>query len=514
VTDLLTRVRTSLAGRYTIERQLGGGGMATVFLARDRRYDRQVAVKVLTPEAAAAIGAERFLREIRITARLNHPHILPLLDSGEADGLPYYVMPFVAGGSLRARLCLGNTLPLPEAAEIARQIAMALDHAHRQGVIHRDVKPENVLLSEGQAIVADFGIAKALAGAGDGGRTLTGVALGTPGYISPEQATGHAILDQRTDVFSLACVVYEMLVGDTPDAWPVGEAVRLGRLEDASPPHRARLDALPGRVEQVLVRGLAVRGADRYPSAGALAEALAAAATPGAAVAAAAVGPIIRRAAELEASIPSHDGMTMGGVEQVAAQVGIPPALVRQAVVELAPPPPVPVAPPAGGKLFPDLLQVDRVVGHIAESAYEDVVSEIQRTLGVVGLAGTLGRALSWSSGAGSGRTRDVRVAITPEGDRTRIHIEEHLEFRGGAWAAPPAGILIGSAFCLIVASLLGAREVAPLFALLGGGLGGAGAVRFILVTWEMQRQPQLEALADRLAAHAAPPALPGPAPL
>jgi hypothetical protein len=510
VTDLLIRARTALADRYTVERELGSGGMATVFLARDRRYDRAVAVKVLKPDVAAAIGAERFLREIRITARLNHPHILPLLDSGEAGGLLYYVMPYLAGGSLRARLC-GDAVPgLAEAITLIRQVAAALDHAHRHGIIHRDIKPENILFSEGHPIVSDFGIAKALTEAGAGGLTRSGTPLGTPGYMSPEQATGRAALDPRTDVFGLACVAYEMVVGGTPEMWPVGDAVRLGRFDDASAGHRARLDALPGRVEQVLVRALAVRPAERFGSPGAFADALAAAAIPGPRIAEAQVAPIIRRAAELEARHLTGDGsLTIGGVEQIAAQVGIPPALVRQAASEVAPSTPPAPTPPGKGKAFPNRIVVDRTVGRIPESAYEAMIAEIQATLGVVGLGATVGHSLSWAGMPGSGSGRDVRVTVTPAGEGTRIHIEEHLELRGGTWAAPPVGAAAGIAFGAILAAILGGTEAAGLFGLICGALGAAGGVRFVLVTQEMQRQPQLEALADRLATAGAAGALP-----
>jgi hypothetical protein len=504
VTDLLTQAKVALADRYALERELGSGGMATVFLARDRRYDRAVAVKILRPDVAAAVGAERFLREIRITAQLNHPHILPLLDSGEAGGLLFYVMPYVAGGSLRTWLCRASTLELDTAVGIIREVAAALDHAHRHGVIHRDIKPENVLFSEGHAIVADFGIAKAVAPSPDAGLTRSGFPLGTPGYMSPEQAAGGATPDQRTDVFGLGCVTYEMLIGQTPEMWPVGDAVRLGRFEDASAAHRARLDALPGRVEQVLVRALAVRPTERFATPGELAEALAGAATRGLPLPEVAVQRIIQRATELEVVPGTQEGgLTIGGVEQVAAQVGIPPALVRQAAGEVLPARPALPLPVARGKIFPDRIVVERLAPRIPESAYETVIQDIQATLGVAGLGAAVGRTLSWAASPGGGATRDVRITLTPDGERTRIHIEEHLALRGGAMAGPPVGAIIGMSFAAIAASLVGGPEAAGLFAMLGGFLGAAGGVRFVLVTQEMRRQPQLEQLADRLAARA-----------
>jgi serine/threonine protein kinase len=261
VTDASDRLASALADRYTIERAIGSGGMATVYLAEDRRYGRKVAVKVLKPDLAAAVGPERFLREIRITAQLNHPHILPLLDSGEADGFLYYVMPYVTGGSLRGHLGRDRTVERQLVLQVTAQVAAALDHAHRHGIVHRDIKPENILFSEGLAIVADFGIAKVVAGVSDGGLTRSGFPLGTPGYMSPEQAAGLTSLDPRTDVFGLACVVYEMLVGETPGLWPSDEALRMGRLLDAAPEHRVRR-----RPDRRLHTGTAAAGRGRGPA--------------------------------------------------------------------------------------------------------------------------------------------------------------------------------------------------------------------------------------------------------
>src|SRR5207302_998609 len=209
--DLSERVRASLAGRYTIERELGRGGMATVYLARDLKHDRPVALKVLHSELAASVGAERFLREIQITAHLTHPNILPLLDSGRADEFLYYVTPYVEGESLRSRLERERQLPVDEAVRLAAAVAGALDYAHRHQIIHRDIKPENILLEDGQAVVADFGIARAIHAAEGEQVTETGLAVGTAAYMSPEQAAGEGALDGRSDIYSLACVLYEML---------------------------------------------------------------------------------------------------------------------------------------------------------------------------------------------------------------------------------------------------------------------------------------------------------------
>src|SRR5690242_20635478 len=234
--------------------------MASVYLAYDRKHQREVAIKVLLPDLAASIGSDRFLTEIQIVARLNHPHVLAMHDSGEAGGFLYYVMPFVEGGSLRQRLLAGHRLEPGEALAIAQPVADALSYAHRMHVLHRDIKPENILFSQGFPIVADFGIAKAVStAAGDVNLTRTGFPLGTPGYMSPEQAAGLTDLDERTDVYGLAVVVYEMVVGETPGGWPTEDAVRSGRFVEAAPSHRRRLTELGGGIEGALVRGLAIR---------------------------------------------------------------------------------------------------------------------------------------------------------------------------------------------------------------------------------------------------------------
>src|SRR5574341_1051805 len=219
------RLSNALADRYRIERELGAGGMATVYLAHDVRHDRRVALKALRPELAAVIGAERFLKEIKVTANLQHPHILGLIDSGEADGLLYYVMPFVEGESLRWRLTREKQLPIEDAVRITGEVASALDYAHRHGIIHRDIKPENILLHDGQALVADFGIALAVSAAGGTRMTETGMSLGTPHYMSPEQAMGEREISARSDVYALGAVLYEMLVGEPPFTGPTAQAI-------------------------------------------------------------------------------------------------------------------------------------------------------------------------------------------------------------------------------------------------------------------------------------------------
>jgi TolB-like protein/Flp pilus assembly protein TadD len=264
----------SLQDRYTIERELGRGGMATVFLARDLKHDRLVALKVLHPELAASLGPERFLREIKVAARLNHPYIVPLHDSGRAGDLLYYVMPYVDGESLRHRLARERQLPVEDALQIARNVAAALDYAHRQGVVHRDIKPENVMLHEGEALVTDFGIAKAVSVAGAESLTQTGVAVGTPAYMSPEQAAGEAEPDGRSDIYSLGCVLYEMLAGAAPFTGPTAQAVMARRFTETPPPIRAARPTVPEAVEQAVARALARVPADRFATAAQLAHAL------------------------------------------------------------------------------------------------------------------------------------------------------------------------------------------------------------------------------------------------
>ena len=270
-TELLNR---ALAARYRLSHEIGRGGMATVFRAHDLKHDRPVALKVLKPELAAALGTERFLREITLTARLDHPHILPLLDSGEAGGLLYYVMPYVEGESLRDRLNREKQLPLSDALQIAREVADALNHAHRLGIVHRDIKPENILLGGGHARVADFGIARAVSAAGDESLTGTGLALGTPIYMSPEQASGERAVDARTDVYSLGCVLYEMLAGQPPYTGATPEAIRARKSLEAVPSLRIVRETVPVAVEQAVARALAKVPADRFGSALQFAEAL------------------------------------------------------------------------------------------------------------------------------------------------------------------------------------------------------------------------------------------------
>jgi eukaryotic-like serine/threonine-protein kinase len=278
-------LQAALGERYVVERELGRGGMATVYLAEDRRHGRRVALKVLLPELAASLGPERFLREIRLAAGLQHPHILPIFDSGEAPAGPggavrlWYTMPYVEGPTLRARLREQTRLPVEEAVRIVREVALALDHAHRRGVVHRDIKPENILLSEGQALVADFGIARALGAAAGEALTQTGLTVGTPAYMSPEQAAGEAA-DVRSDLYSLGCVLYELLAGVPPFTGPTAQAITFRRFTEPAPAVRAGRPDVSLELDRIVARTLERDPAARFAGMAELAAALASGGAP------------------------------------------------------------------------------------------------------------------------------------------------------------------------------------------------------------------------------------------
>jgi serine/threonine protein kinase len=276
----------AVSASYDVAERVGAGGMGSVYEARDRRHGRRVAIKIIHPELAASVGAARFLREIQIAARLQHPHVLPLFDSGEANGLLYYVTPFVAGESLRQRLAREKQLPLLDVCRITRQVASALTYAHREGVVHRDVKPDNILIVEGEAVVADFGIAKAAAVWGENDVSSSGMAVGTPLYMSPEQATGEQDIDGRADQYSLACVVFEMLTGQPPFTGGNAQTIVSRHVTHAPPSVTPMRPSVTTTADAVIQRGLAKIPADRFETALDFAEALDAAMagtrTPGA----------------------------------------------------------------------------------------------------------------------------------------------------------------------------------------------------------------------------------------
>jgi TolB-like protein/Flp pilus assembly protein TadD len=312
MTDLRAQLQDGLGASYTLERELGRGGMATVFLAQDLKHDRPVALKVLHSELAASLGPDRFQREIRFAARLQHPHILTVLDSGEAGGRLWFTMPYVEGESLRDRLRRERQLSLDDALQIARETARALDYAHQHGIVHRDIKPENLLLTrDGSTLVADFGIARALMG--DDQLTQTGMVIGTPAYMSPEQASGDKGIDARTDVYSLAAVLYEMLAGEAPYTGPTAQAVIAKRLMDPVPSVRRVRPNVPAGVDQAIQRALAPVAADRFATAGDFARALQAAGTTATATAGTAGTPTAVTAASPPPPAPPTAASSAGG---------------------------------------------------------------------------------------------------------------------------------------------------------------------------------------------------------
>jgi serine/threonine protein kinase len=514
MSELLEQVSSALADRYRIDSEIGRGGMATVFLAEDLKHHRQVAIKVLHPELAATLGAHRFLREIEITARLSHPFILPLLDSGEAGGHLFYVMPFVAGRSLRDRLSDDRLPMIEEVLFITGQVASALDYAHRQEVIHRDVKPENILLSEGHSLVADFGVAGAIATAGESRITRGGIPVGTPGYMSPEQATGSTNISPRTDVFGLACLVYEALVGGTLEQWPSEEALRLGRFPDASPEHRARLDRLPGRVEQVLVKALAIRSEDRFASPGDFSKSLAQAAAGTAKLDPDTTQEVLERASELDLeSSPVEGALSIGTIEQVAAEAGIAPDHIRAAIQQ--------VSPATSGTeidMKAEKISAQRLVEEeISASEHEALAAEIQRMIGQAGHVTSLGRSFTWTSTSqGSGDPR-VLVTIMAEDGQSRIVVEQGRGNDLTRYIAPPLAAAGGATLGMSLVALLfagdtGAAAGGIALVVTGATFAVGSAMTAAHAMWARFRNrsiPQVEHLADQLAESVSLAALP-----
>ena len=264
----------AIAKSYRVDRELGRGGMATVYLGQDLRHNRRVAIKVLHPELGNSIGPDRFLREIELAARLNHPHIVPLFDSGNADGFLYYVMPVVEGETLRDRLLRDGQIPLEESLQLTRGIAAALDYAHRQNVVHRDIKPENIMLQDGEAVVMDFGIGKAVSSAANDTLTQTGTVVGTPAYVSPEQAAGENKIEGRSDQYRLACVLFEMLSGKKAFSGPTAQSVISKRFTDPVPSLRSVYEKTPDEVENAMLKALSKDASDRFATTAEFARAL------------------------------------------------------------------------------------------------------------------------------------------------------------------------------------------------------------------------------------------------
>jgi serine/threonine protein kinase len=470
----------ALADRYDIRDVLGRGGMATVYVAYDRKHHRDVALKVMRPEIAATIGVDRFLKEIQIVARMVHPHILSLHDSGEAEGFVFYVMPFIDGGSLRHQLETRKRMSVDNAIAIAAPIADALMYAHHLGVLHRDIKPENVLFAQTHPIVADFGIAKAVSSASGPQLTRTGISLGTPGYMSPEQAAGFTDVDARTDVYSLAILVYEMIMGEIPGRWVTEDSVREGRFLDASPKHRPLLSSAGEVVERALVHGLALRPDQRTPTPAAFIDEL-----RGKSEGARRkyrrdeIEAIVNRAAEIEATNPTSSGaMTIGGVEQIARDVGIDSRHVRSALAAIGPRSKVresSMQQPKRNIIIggPTRLLYERIIeGEVADADFPVLVEEIRLGLGEVGQVAQLGRSFTWTLSKGSSGLRNVEIAVTVRAGSTRILVQENLNnLIGGVFGGVGGGV--------------GGGGMGPIMGgLIGGGLLAPAAAGVLIPLW------------------------------
>ena len=502
MTDVPETLKKSLAGRYDLEREIGRGGMATVYLANDVKHGRNVAVKVLRSDLAASLGTERFLREIQIAARLQHPHVLMLIDSGENEGFLYYVMPFVDGESLRDRLVREKRLDHTVAIPLVKQVADALGYAHRNGVVHRDIKPENILFSQGHPVVADFGIAKAISTAGPEHLTRTGFPIGTPGYMSPEQAAGNTDLDAKTDVYSLAAVFYEMVIGEPLGMWVTDDCVELLRLVDAPPSHRTRLDSMPGSIEQALVRALALRPRHRFETPGEFAAALDSSGDrryrPTEAK------EILKRAADREAAAPFTEpgALSLGGVARIGAEAGIPARQVKEAASALE----RPSIQPTTSKFLgaPTTIAFERVIdAELPERDFPLLVEEIRVTLRSVGTINTFGQSLTWQTPKNVlGEGRNVDVVVTVRAGQTRIRVEEKIgSIAGGLFGGIMGGA--GGGGGTVAVAVLTAVAGLPLAGIVVAAsiVGGSYALaRTIFKGVYTKRTQELHGLADRLA--------------
>ncbi len=507
--DLLSDFVEEIRNRYVVEREIGVGGMATVHLALDVRHNRNVAIKVLKQELTASVVAERFLKEIEIAARLTHPHIIPLHDSGEAAGFLYYVMPYIDGESLRTRLIRERRFDRTNALSIVEDVGNALSYAHRQGVLHRDIKPENIMFSEGHPIVADFGIARAVRTAGGENITRTGLALGTPGYMSPEQAMGTRDVDARTDVYSLGCVLFEMLLGEPPGIWQTDESLEIGRFTDLPEQLQAPMRELGAPIERALVRSLTWRARDRFESVDAFLHALGAEENTVHRYSDTEVEKIVRKAADEQVAHPTEEGMTLRTVQQIANDVGIPPERVERAARNLESPTSTLPATESGAGAFwlgsSTVLEWERVVdGEVAEVAYDDIVDEIQATFSTEGQVGKLGRSLTWRTEKPTlGKTRALQVRVTARGGQTRIQVQERIgELATSIHGGVMGGGALGGVAIILGVGLgvpLGAPEVVSLLA--AGWAGGMITLsRSIFRAVARRKRFDLERLSDRIA--------------
>jgi hypothetical protein len=495
-----------LAGRYSLAEVVGRGGMATVFRAVDLKHHRDVAVKVLRPDLAATLGAERFLREIEIAAGLHHPHILMLIDSGAVEDTFYYVMPYVEGASLRGLLASGP-MELKTTVTLLEKVADALDYAHDKGLVHRDIKPENILMNGAHPAVADFGIAKAISTAGIERLTRTGFPIGTPGYMSPEQAAGWTDLDARSDVFSLACVAYEMLVGEVPTMWLSDAESDGGKMVDLPEKHRAAFDRLPPHVEAAIARALARKPDQRFAKPSEFVTVLDGKTEIKKRYSEGQVGEIVRHAAESQVQNPTAEGaLTVGAIEEIAADVGIPAHRVRDAIAELEATTKLP-APRGLFSTSPHLELETTLTGEIPQSGYEAILDETRVHLKEIGRVNeTMGRTLSWNSASfqnsleGTGRL--IHLSVSPRKGETRIRITETggghhiLVVIGSALAGGGLGVAISEA----LGSALGNSPVLGIVTVAATVFGAYALGRSQLNAFVRRRHRKLSALLRKLA--------------
>jgi serine/threonine protein kinase len=485
--DTLETVQAAIGDNYRLIRAIGRGGMATVYLAEDVKHHRKVAVKVLKPELAEALGGDRFLQEIEIAAGLTHPHILPLHDSCDVEGCLHYVMPFVDGESLRGLMNRSR-----RCSWYKKWLAHSPMHTDKEWYTgtssRRTFCCRRATRSWPTSVSPRLSVPRVV---------YTSHAQGSRSGL--RAAVGRTDLDETTDVYSLACVFYEMVIGETPEMWPTEEAMRLGRFIDASPQHRKLLDRLPGSAEQVLVKALSLKPSNRFSSPNAFAEALVASFGTKPQFRHTQAKEIVKRAADIQLENPTQEGaLSLGGVQQIAAEVGIPPQYVEQAARSLD----RPTASPTHSRFLgaPTVIQFERVVnGEVPESEYPELVEEIRATFGTTGEINTLGQSLAWRT-PGQG-TRQASVTIIPRAGRTRIRVRERLtNLAGGLFGGIMGGVggsSIGAAFAIAFGAgipLLGIGVAAVAVS------GSYGLARLIYTANARVKSTELSDLADRLA--------------